>query len=130
MKIDIILGWLKRLQAQSQPSIAVKASGSTTITADQAKAGFYVSNLGAGAAVTFVLPAAKVGMHGAAVVQANQELRLDPSGTETIALPTGVQQAAGLYITANAIGETIEIVCLTAGKWDVVHSVGTWTVQP
>jgi hypothetical protein len=130
MKIDVILGWLKRLQAQSQP-VVVNATANTTITADQAKATVFVTNVGAGAAVTFALPAAKKGMRVFAIVKAAFELRLDPNGTETMALPSsGVQQAAGKYITADAVGESAHYVCTTAGTWDYVGPIdGTWGVE-
>lgn len=85
------------------------------------------TNEGAGAAVTFALPAATVGQWYRFVVKAAQELRLDPNGTQTISLPTGVQQAAGAYITANAVGERISIECVKAGEWDTTEDVGTWT---
>ena len=85
------------------------------------------TNTAAGAAVTFALPAATVGQWYRFVVKAAQELRIDPNGTETISLPTGVQQAAGAYITANAIGERITVECVKAGEWDTSEDVGTWT---
>lgn len=82
---------------------------------------------GAIATVTFSLPAATVGQWYRFVVKAVQELRIDPNGTETISLPTGVQQAAGAYITADAIGERITVECVKAGEWDTTEAVGTWT---
>ena len=85
------------------------------------------TNTAAGGAVTFALPPATVGQWYRFVVKAAQELRIDPNGTETIALDTGVQQAAGAYITANAIGERISIECVKAGEWDTSDPVGTWT---
>jgi hypothetical protein len=69
-------------------------------------------------------------MRVSAVVRAAQELRLDPNGTETIALPSsGVQGAAGKYLTADAVGENVELICLTTGTWDAVGHTGTWTAQ-
>jgi hypothetical protein len=51
----------------------------------------------------FALPAAVVGLNIAFASGATQELRIDPNGTETIALPsTGVQGAAGKYLVADA----------------------------
>lgn len=85
------------------------------------------TNTGASGAVTFALPAATVGQRYRFVVKAAQELRIDPNGTETIALDTGVQQAAGAYITANAIGERISVECVKAGEWDTTDPIGTWT---
>jgi hypothetical protein len=86
------------------------------------------TNTGATGAVAFTLPAATVGQWYRFKVKATQELRIDPNGTETIALPSsGAQQAAGAYIVADAIGEGCEIECVKAGEWDVNFYTGTWT---
>lgn len=83
---------------------------------------------GAAGTVVFALPAATVGQWYRFKVMAVQELRIDPNGTETIALPsTGAQQAAGAYLTANAVGEGCEIECVKAGVWEVNSYTGTWT---
>lgn len=111
------------------PAVTVSASGGA-VSALQATGGIFVSNAGASGAATFTLPAAVVGMRVAGVVEAAQELRLDPNGTETIALPSsGVQGAAGKYLTADAVGEKVELICLTTGTWDVVSYSGTWTAE-
>lgn len=121
---------LNRVRARITPSVLNKTL-STPVTADEALYGAIVSNSGAVATVTFSLPAAAPGMRVTAVVKANQELRLDPSGTQTIALPsTGVQGAAGKYLTADAIGESGVFVCIIAGTWDYVGPIdGTWTAE-
>jgi len=85
------------------------------------------TNEGASGAITFTLPAATVGQWYRFVAKAAQELRIDPNGTETIALDTGVQQAAGAYLTFNAIGERITVECVKAGEWDTCDPVGTIT---
>lgn len=120
---------IQRIEARLRPA-AVVATADTEVTRDQAWNEVVVSNLGASGAVTFALPAAERGMRVTAIVQAAQELRLDPDGTETAALPsTGVQGAAGKYLTANAIGETLRLVCITPGKWDAETYLGTWTAE-
>lgn len=107
--------------------IIVDADGATLTAGDS---GAIISNAGASGAATFPLPPATPGLEFTFVVEAAQELRIDPNGTETIALPaTGVQQAAGKYITADAIGERIHIVCITAGTWDVLYHQGTFTAE-
>jgi len=119
---------IQRIEARLRPA-AVVATVNTTVTREQAWNEAIVSNKAATGAVTFALPAAERGMRVTALVQAVQELRLDPNGTETVALASGVQQAAGKYIVADAIGETISLVCLTPGTWDVENHNGTWTAQ-
>ncbi len=115
--------------AATAPSVLTAAA---TITAAQAYSGIAVTNVGASGAVTYVLPAALPGMRVKALVKAVQELRLDPNTTQTIALPsTGVQGAAGKYLTADAIGESVELICTVAGTWDSFGAVdGTWTAEP
>lgn len=104
--------------------VVVKTADYTVTAADNGKT---FTNEGDAGAQTYALPPATVGLWYRFVVKAAQEIRLDPNGTETIALDTGVQQAAGAYITANAIGERISIECVKAGEWDTYDAVGTWT---
>ena len=88
------------------------------------------TTVGASGTVTFTLPPATAGLEYFFRVGAAQELRIDPDGTETIALPsTGVQESAGEYITANADGETVHIGCDVAGEWSVYGYTGTWTPE-
>ena len=97
-----------------------------TVTTDDSGEGF--TNTDAGGAITFALPAATVGLNYHFYVNAAQELRIDPNGTETISLPSsGLPQAAGAYLTANAVGESVRIVCAVAGSWAVFGYTGTWT---
>lgn len=99
-------------------------------TITPALSGGIISNLGASGAAVFALPPATVGLDFTFVVEVAQELRIDPNGTETIALPsTGVQGAAGKYLVADAIGEKVRLVCISAGTWDVEHYSGTWTAE-
>lgn len=88
------------------------------------------TNTGASAAITLVLPAATVGLQFRFAVGAAYELRIDPAGTETISLPSsGVPGAAGKYLTADAVGETVHLVCAVAGNWNCFGYTGTWTAQ-
>ena len=90
--------------------------------------GAIFTNAGATGEITFALPPATVGQRYSFAVGAAQELRIDPNGTETIALPSsGAQQAAGAYIIADAVGEYVDIVCVVAGAWNVTGYIGTWT---
>jgi hypothetical protein len=124
-----ILAWLTRLQSNQIAPVIVSATGGT-ITREQALRHVYVANTGAAAAAVFALPKAEPGLRVSAVVEAAQPLRLDPNGTETVALPsTGVQAVAGKYISATALAATVELVCLVKGSWDVVNYQGTWTAE-
>jgi len=99
-----------------------------TLTANDS--GTMHTNAGAAGTITASLPSATVGLHFWFLVKAAQELRLDPSGTQTIGLPSsGAQQAAGKYLSADAVGEWVRIVCAVAGTWDVLGYAGTWSIE-
>jgi hypothetical protein len=94
--------------------------------------GSRISNTGASGAVTITLPAAIPGLFFEFLVEAAQQLRIDPVSTgESIALPsTGAQSTGGKYIWADAATEYVRIYCNTAGQWDVIGYSGTWTAEP
>lgn len=96
-----------------------------------AESGSLHTNVGASGTITIALPAAVVGLQYMFAVGAAQQLRIDPNGSETISLPsTGVPGAAGKYLVADAIGETVYLVCASAGSWRVFGYTGTWTAEP
>lgn len=89
------------------------------------------TSVGASGTITITLPAATVGQNYMFRVGAAQQLRIDPDGTEVIALPsTGVAGAAGKYLVADADGETVHLVCTKAGTWSVMGYTGSWTAEP
>jgi hypothetical protein len=91
-----------------------------------AECGMCFTNDGAGGAVTLTLPVGEEGLHYYFNVRAAQELRIDPNGSETSSLPSnGVPGAAGKYLTANAIGETVHLLFVD-GNWCVLGFTGTW----
>lgn len=118
-----------RLQADAQAFLAEAHTADDTLTVAEMYGSIHTS-VGAAGTVVLTLPPAVVGMHAYFKVGAAQELRINPDGNETIALPsTGVQGAAGKYLTANAAGETVYLVCDTAGTWSVFGFTGTWTAE-
>ena len=60
------------------------------------------------------------------VVQAVQELRVDP-GSATIRDDSG--QTADKYKSADAIGECITLVADSSGDWVTTAKNGTWTEE-
>lgn len=95
-----------------------------------AESGSVHTNTGAAGTITFSLPAAVVGLEYFFAVGAAQQLRIDPNGTETIALPsTGVQGAAGKYLVADAVNESVHLMCTVAGTWTAFGFTGTWTAE-
>lgn len=121
---------IEKIRTRLHPRVIIATTATEIPYTEALQGGVVVSNLGATGAVTFTLPPAVVGMKVTAIVQAAQELRLDPSGTQTVALPsTGVQSAAGKYIVADAVAEKVQLICLVAGKWDVIDYAGTWVAE-
>ena len=105
--------------------VTVDADGMSGIT--EAYSGGIFTNEGASGAAVFALGPAAVGVELTFVVMTAQELRIDPSGTETIALPSsGAQGAAGKYLTADAVGEWVRLLCVKTGQWQVQGYAGTW----
>lgn len=127
-ELDIEAGGVLTLDGKTIRKVSAKTAD-YSVTADES--GQVFTTVGASGTVVFSLPAAVVGLEYFFRVGAAQELRIDPNGTETIALPsTGVQGAAGKYLTANADGESVHVLCDKAGQWTVYGYTGTWTAEP
>jgi len=110
------------------PRSVTTKTANYTVTANDSGTSF--NTQGASGAVTFALPAATAGLWYRFHVGAAQELRIDPNGSEKIALPsTGAPGAAGKYISADAAGESVSIVCIKTGEWWVESYIGTWTQE-
>jgi hypothetical protein len=105
----------------------VLADANGEVDVDEAYSGYIITNEGASGTAVFALGAAVLGVEITFMVMAAFELRIDPNGTETIALPSsGAQGAAGKYLTADAVGEWVKLVCVKTGQWQVVGYAGTW----
>jgi hypothetical protein len=110
--------------------VVTKTQATSPYTVALADLGGTLTNTGATGVTVFNLPAAVVGYEVRARVDAAFALRLDPNGSEQIALPsTGVPGAVGKYLEADAIGENVHLKCNEAGIWDVVSYTGTWTAE-
>ncbi len=118
---------MSTLNGRNLNTVAVKTAD-YTILATENKTIF--TNEGDAGVQVLSLPAATVGLEFEFHLMAAQEMRIDPSGTETIALPSsGAQGAAGKYLSADAVGEWVRLKCLKAGQWQVVGYAGTWTAE-
>jgi hypothetical protein len=108
-------------------TVEAHTAGDTLLAAES---GSIHTNTGAAGTITIVLPAATVGQEFLFFVGAAQQLRIDPNGSETISLPSsGVAGAAGKYLVADAVGETVHLVCCLAGTWAVMGFTGTWSAE-
>lgn len=95
-----------------------------TVKADELLYGAVLANSGATGAVVFTLPSAQPGMRLTATVIAAFNLTLD--------LPTGDiirgMTTSGQTVSADAAGETLELVCVVPTVWELIGAVdGTWT---
>lgn len=136
VRIGKIVGYVSSTQVyvEIETDTPIPTSQVLTKTADftisVAESGRTFSNVGASGTITGSLPAAVPGLKYRFRVGVAQQLRIDPDGTETISLPsTGVPGAAGKYLVADAIGETVDIECVVAGTWSVFGYTGTWTAE-
>lgn len=126
-----IIPWITRLTNRlkalenegAQPVVITSATTPVTVTAAQLTKHAILTNTKADGAVVFTLPAATAGMRLTGVVGVAQGLTLD--------LPTGNTIAgnatSGQTFTADALGESIQLICLVDGRWDVLAKTGTWT---
>lgn len=144
VKSPVTPGWRagvfrqEKIDGQTQALVALNSPrpdpGVITKTADytltDAESGACVTNTGASGTITYGLPPAVPGLKFRGRVSVAQQMRLDPNGSETISLPsTGVPGAAGKYLVADAIGETVSLECVVAGSWSVMGYTGTWTAE-
>lgn len=99
-----------------------------TLTASET--GTVHTNTGASGTFALTLPPATVGLQFYFAIGAAQILQIEPATGETISLPsTGVPEAANDYIAADAIGETVHLMCCVAGHWNCMGFTGTWSGQ-
>jgi len=108
------------------PTVPIVKTANYTINEFLNEATFI--NTGATGTVVLTLPPASIGLKYHFRVTTAQELRISPNGSDTIAI-NGTQQAAGKYITANAIGELCTLECVVTGQWEQTNSLGTWTAE-
>jgi hypothetical protein len=97
-----------------------------TLTASESQS--VHTNAGASGSVTLVLPAAAVGLAFEFVVLAVQTLEIEAAAGDTLRVGADVSGAAGT-IDANAIGEVVRLVAVSASAWVATSYHGTWTVS-
>ena len=115
------------LNGHAPYEVTVHTTGATLTTNDS---GTVHTNTGASGTITFALPAAVPGLRYMFSVGAAHELRIDPNGTETISLPSsGVPGAVGKYLTADAVGESVQLACTVAGNWACFGYTGSWSAE-
>ena len=125
------VSWLKRLTARTavlenegaQPVVITSATTPVVVTAAQLNKHAILTNTKADGAVVYTLPAATAGMRLTGIVGVAQGLTLDLPTGDTIAGTA----TSGQTLTADALGESIQLICIVDGRWDVLAKTGTWT---
>lgn len=118
---------LWREQTQKRDRV-FNQTGDKTLKPSQT--GSFITNFGAAGTITITLPAGRrVGDRFTFAVMAAQQLRIDPGvATDTIFI-NGAEQAAGKYIVADALNESVTVVYTGSGNWFAIDAEGTWTVE-
>jgi hypothetical protein len=98
----------------------ISASGGMTV--DDWKS--YVTNSGAGAAVTYELPSVPTAPEITFTVESANLFRIVPDALEFI---RPITSSAGATISSSQIGDTITLRKDTTNEWRVVKQVGAWT---
>lgn len=130
--MNTLIGWLQRLTARvkslensgAAPVLIASTTTPVTVTAAQALAHATLVSLKTDGATEFDLPVPAVGMRITAIVGVNaQNITLDqPAGSVIDGTATN-----GQSLSADALGESISLECVVAGRWSVVSKLGTWT---
>lgn len=112
-----------------QQNPAIPGSVATTnLTLDSTQVGTVVVFNGTSNNTQFTLPTAVVGMQYTVISDVAKYISIQPASTDTINFSTA---SAGQRINNSgsaAIGDSITLVCQTAGKWSIQFRVGTWSV--
>lgn len=99
-----------------------------TLTA--AESGSLHTNAGATGSVALTLPTAAAGLRFSFAVRAAYALVITAAAGDTIQLGTASATAAGGTVTADAVGESVDLIAINATEWITVPgtaAVGTWS---
>jgi hypothetical protein len=123
--MNVLYRVINTVKGRIAPAILNRTVPSTTVKADQLLfGGAVLSNAGATGPTVFALPVAQPGMRLTAAVAANLNLVLDlPTGDTIRGLAT-----SGQTYSADAVGETLQLVCVVPTIWESLGAVdGVWT---
>ena len=104
-----------------QKLTAIAKTADYTLNTDNL--GAWISNLGAGAAITLTLPVAQEGYNMCFYVATAQTMTIDPAGTNQILALTN---AGGDRIANGTAGNAVCLLGLSASQWGATSLSGTW----
>lgn len=111
-----------------KPVSNIQHLSSATHNLTQYQAGTILTNLGSGGLVVANLPqTVKAGSPYKFVLMEANEMRIDPGAAGAIYI-NGAKQADNAYISADAIGESVEVIADGNGDWPSINAIGTWSV--
>lgn len=99
------------------------------------ESGMTFCNHGATGTVVLNLPPATEGLRFTLHARAAQAFRANPQDSEVIANNTvgSADGGAGKYIgcaaASGSLGACLHLQCVVAGRWDIISSRGTWTLE-
>lgn len=108
------------------PELVTAKTANYTILPNDANKIF--NNTGAAGAVNFTLPTAFVGTKLTFYIDVAQSLTVTAPASTTIRIAGSVSVAAG-NITANVIGNSVTLKCISATQWVAKSHEGTWTIN-
>lgn len=103
-----------------------------TRTVEAFESGMIFTNHGASAIVALNLPPATEGLRVTLLVRAAFAFRANPQDSDVIANNTtvgGADGGLGKFIGSSTLGACIQLQCVVAGRWDIISSRGTWTLE-
>lgn len=105
----------------------VSPQAASPVTVNASDSGTVYTNEGAGAEITFNLPAAAPGLVYTFIVQDTDGLKVVAGGGDTIRLDGSPSAAAG-NAESLTVGSVLRLVAINATEWIAVSIVGTWSV--
>ncbi len=114
-----------------QQNPAIPGSVATTnITLTSSQVGTVVvfnNSTGVAASGTqFTLPAAVVGMQFTIIADVAKWIFIAPNGTDLISIASFLSGKRISNVGTALAGDSITLVCQTAGTWSIQNKVGTW----
>ncbi len=116
---------LAKTYSKTLETIAVHAHAATATIAASELYGGVLTNTGASGAIVLSLPAPVVGMHFRVYLTVAQDVDINAATSTQILVLTNA--TADAISSAGAIGNSIELVAISATAWVAFASSGTWT---
>jgi hypothetical protein len=117
-------GWQQALNPNyiNYPGVAY----TTNQTLSNAQSGNIIVFNGTANGTQFTLPAATVGLDFTIISDVAKWMYITPQSTDIINITSTVTGKRVSNSGSAAIGDSIEVVCMTSGQWSIKSKIGTW----